>query len=77
MAAGSDGSVAVAWDGYARGNYDVYLRMFRNGAWEPVHAVAASARFEANPTVAVDRSSASGSRGTSPLSNGVKTPVHP
>ena len=45
VAAGSDGTVAVAWDGYARGNYDVYLRVFRNGVWEPVQAVAASARF--------------------------------
>ncbi len=53
-AAGSDGSIAVAWDGYASGNYDVYLRRFRNGAWGKVQAVTDSERFEAHPAVAVD-----------------------
>jgi hypothetical protein len=54
-AAGPDGSVVIAWDGYAAGSYDVYARVFRGEAWEPVRPVAATARFEANPTVAVDR----------------------
>ncbi len=53
-AAGSDGSIVVAWDGYASGSYDVYLRRFRNGAWGKVQTVADSDRFEAHPTVAVD-----------------------
>ena len=54
VAAGSDGSIAVAWDGYASGSYDVYLRRFRNGAWGKVQAVADTERFEAYPAVAVD-----------------------
>ena len=54
VAAGSDGSIAVAWDGYASGSYDVYLRQFRNGAWGKVQAVADTERFEAYPAVAVD-----------------------
>jgi hypothetical protein len=55
VSAGPDGSVAIVWDGYAAGNYDVYARMFRGEAWDPVRAVAATAHFEANPSVAVDQ----------------------
>ena len=54
VAAGRDGSVAIAWDGYAAGNYDVYLRMFENARWGPVRAIAATPRFEANPSLAID-----------------------
>lgn len=54
IAAGEDGTVAVAWDGYASRSYDVYLRTWRDGAWEEVRPVAATPRFEAHPTVAVD-----------------------
>ncbi|PYV10361.1 MAG: hypothetical protein DMG07_21230, partial [Acidobacteria bacterium] len=54
VAAGPDGSVAVAWDGYAAGNYDVYLRRFDGARWGPVEAVAATPRFEAHPTLAID-----------------------
>ena len=55
VAAGPDGSLAVAWDGYASGSYDVYLRRFRNEQWGKVEAVADTPRFEAHPTVAIDR----------------------
>ena len=54
VAAGESGSVAVAWDGYAAGNYDVYLRRYSAGEWQPVQVVAGTERFEAAPTVAVD-----------------------
>jgi hypothetical protein len=46
--------MAVAWDGYAAGNYDVYLRRLESGRWSEVETVAGTPRFEANPTLAVD-----------------------
>lgn len=54
IAAGPRGGVAVAWDGYAAGSYDIYFRLWRDGRWTPVERPAASARFEAHPTVAID-----------------------
>lgn len=54
IAAGPKGSLAVVWDGYAAGNYDVYLRRRENGAWSKEEIVAGTARFEAHPTVAID-----------------------
>lgn len=56
LSAGTSGQVAVAWDGYAAGNYDVYLRRFADGRWGPVRVVAGTPRYEANPSVAVDGS---------------------
>jgi hypothetical protein len=44
--------VYVAWDTYDRGNYDVHVREITSGA--PPVAVAASPRFEARPSLAVD-----------------------
>lgn len=54
VATARDGTVWVAWDGYARGSYNVYLRMVRDGKAGPIIAVTDSARFHANPTLAVD-----------------------
>ncbi len=54
VAVGESGSVAVVWDGYGAGNYDVYLRRYSAGEWQPVQVVAGTERFEAAPTVAVD-----------------------
>ncbi len=54
IAAGPEGSVAIAWDGYAAGGYDVYLRRFSAGRWGDTMTVAGSPRFEAHPTVAID-----------------------
>ena len=54
VAAGPNGELAVAWDGYASGSYDVYLRLRRSGRWEDVRSVAATARFEAGASVAMD-----------------------
>ena len=44
----------MAWDGYASGSYDVYLRLRRSGRWEDVRIVAGTARFEAGASVAMD-----------------------
>jgi hypothetical protein len=43
-----------AWDSYENGNYDVFLRTAVNGAWGKVTTVAASARYEAYPSIAYD-----------------------
>ena len=53
----STGTVWVAYDSYANGNYDVFLAGVRDGrVTEPETAVAATPRYEAKPTVAVDSS---------------------
>jgi hypothetical protein len=54
VATGPGEMVAVAWDGYASGSYDVYLRRFQNGNWGEVISVADTERFEAHPTIAID-----------------------
>ncbi|MSU45868.1 MAG: hypothetical protein EXS42_01750 [Lacunisphaera sp.] len=54
LAAGSNGSVVVVWDGYAAGNYDVFIRRYAGGAWGETKVVAATDRFEAHPSVAID-----------------------
>ena len=53
-AAGPAGSLAVAWDGYASGSYDIFLRRRQGNLWGPVERIAGTARFEAHPTVAID-----------------------
>lgn len=51
----SSGTVWVAYDSYANGNYDVFLAGIRDGAVAvPELEVAATGRHEAKPTVAVD-----------------------
>ncbi|MBM3801464.1 MAG: DUF3604 domain-containing protein [Acidimicrobiia bacterium] len=54
VAAGPDRALAVVWDGYAQGNYDVYLRRFGGGRWGDVQTIAGTARFEAHPSAAID-----------------------
>ncbi len=52
----SAGTIWVAYDSYANGNYDVFLTGLRDGAISvPEISVAASGRYEAKATVAVDR----------------------
>ncbi|MBN8729137.1 MAG: hypothetical protein J0L64_01250 [Acidobacteria bacterium] len=50
------GNAWVAWDTYAKGNYDVMLSRVSGGKAGAAMAVAESARFEARATVAVDTS---------------------
>ena len=57
IAAGQDGWVAVAWDTYDKGDYDVYLRRLRwDGSIGSGKAipVAASQKFEVRPSIAFD-----------------------
>ncbi|HID77856.1 MAG TPA: hypothetical protein EYP56_17890 [Planctomycetaceae bacterium] len=54
-----DGRLAVAWDTYRNGSFDIYLRQFRTGAdgavpLGPPQPVAASADREAHASVAAD-----------------------
>ncbi len=56
LAFDSIGTVWVAYDSYANGNYDVFLTGIRDGAIAvPEMAVAATGSYEAKATVAVDR----------------------
>ncbi len=55
IAASSRGEVAIAWDGYRKGDYDVYFRTFDSaGCPGEEKPVAASRRYEACPTLAYD-----------------------
>jgi hypothetical protein len=53
LAVTRDGAFHVGWDSY-RGDYDVFLRTMRNGAWGPEIPVAASPKLENHATLAVD-----------------------
>ena len=55
VSVGPDGTVYAAWDTYARGNYDVQFRSWRDGNLSPVESVTSSPNFQAHTTVAVDR----------------------
>jgi len=57
-AAGQGGEVAIAWDTYDKGDYDVYVRKLR---WTPSGvkrdqpvAIAATEKFEARPSIGYD-----------------------
>jgi hypothetical protein len=55
IAASPKGEVSIAWDSYRNGNYDVMLRsMDAAGKSGAEKAVAASARYEAYPTITYD-----------------------
>jgi hypothetical protein len=50
------GKVAVAWDSYRNGSYDVYARIASGpGNWGNEIPVAATARYEAYPSIAYDQ----------------------
>jgi hypothetical protein len=53
ISADKSGRVAVAWDSYRNGNYDVYARTWSN-SWGEEVPIAASARYEAYPSIAFD-----------------------
>ena len=55
VAVDHDGVVWVAWDGYASGSYNVYLRSVRDGQRYSMSAVTASTRYHAHPSLAVDK----------------------
>ncbi len=56
IATSSDGRVSIAWDSYRNGNYDVFLRTAVNGKWGAEQAGANTAKYEAYPTLAYDKS---------------------
>jgi hypothetical protein len=52
----SRGNLYIAWDSYRNGNYDVFFRRIGwDGTLDSVQQVTRSAKFQAQPTVAVDR----------------------
>jgi hypothetical protein len=60
IAASANGDVAIAWDTYDKGDYDVWFRRMRVPAnaggpqMDPPVAVAATESFEAHPSIAFD-----------------------
>lgn len=57
IAAAPNGEVAISWDTYDKGDYDVYLRRVRFNnqiAMDPPIAVAATTNFEARSSLAYD-----------------------
>ncbi|HEY3131688.1 MAG TPA: hypothetical protein VGL91_19695, partial [Acidobacteriota bacterium] len=57
IAAAPGGEISVAWDSYRNGNYDVFFRSLdANGVPGPERIAAATARYEAYPSVAYDPS---------------------
>jgi hypothetical protein len=55
IAAASDGTVWTAWDGYADGNYNVYLRPVKSGRAGELMKVTNSTRYHACASVTVDQ----------------------
>lgn len=52
----SKGNMYVVWDSYRTGNYDIFFRAVApEGALGPLEQVTKSPRFQAHPSVAVDR----------------------
>lgn len=49
-----EGSVWVAWDSYADGSYNIFLRPIRDGKPGELMQVTQSRRYHANPSLAVD-----------------------
>ncbi|MFB3828183.1 MAG: hypothetical protein ACE15B_15550 [Bryobacteraceae bacterium] len=56
IAADGRQKVTIAWDSYRNGSYDVYSRTAQGiSNWGPETPLAASARYEAYPSIAYDR----------------------
>jgi hypothetical protein len=58
IAAAKDGRVAIAWDTYEKGDYDVWLREFTDGQAGEARPVANSADYEARPAMTYDQTGA-------------------
>jgi hypothetical protein len=56
IAASKGGTVAIAWDTYDKGDYDIWVREYEasSGAGQTPRPVANSAQYEARPAVAFD-----------------------
>ena len=55
IAADSKGNVWVGWDGYAAGDFNVYVRRLNaGGSWDGIRQITASPAFEANAALACD-----------------------
>ena len=55
IAADAKGNLAVAWDSYAKGDYDVYLATrASDGSFGKAEPIAASLAFEVRPSLAYD-----------------------
>ncbi|MEZ5351491.1 MAG: DUF3604 domain-containing protein [Bryobacteraceae bacterium] len=51
IAAGAGGRMTIAWDTYRNGSYDVMMRTLTNGRWGREMPAAATARYEAHPSI--------------------------
>ena len=58
ITAAKDGRVAIAWDTYEKGDYDVWVREFTEGKAGDARAVANSANYEARPAMSYDHDGA-------------------
>ena len=64
VAAAADGRVAIAWDSYEKGDYDVFVREFTplgsnvESAPQPILAAADSPDYEARPALTYDKAGA-------------------
>ncbi len=54
IAAAQDGRIAVAWDSYEAGNYDVFVRIWKDGRWGERLVAAGSLQAEKRPALAFD-----------------------
>ena len=54
LAAAPDGSMTILWDTYARGNYDIIARTWRDGKLGPEFPIAQSGAFEARVSAQYD-----------------------
>ena len=58
ISAAKDGRVAIAWDTYDKGDYDVWVREFTDGKAGDARPVANTAEYEARPAMSYDHDGA-------------------
>jgi hypothetical protein len=54
VAGSANGVAHVAWDGYDKGNYDIFYRKITDGRAGPVEAVTQGPRFQAHASISAD-----------------------